>query len=217
VADIGLRGMKINVGGETKDAVAIYVGGKSGPEARAGQQIMDMVPCDEVLSDVLATVIRHLDLFKQVERDPEAKERVLMVPAGEGGGGGEWDPSLEAGPSFSGHAASTAASSLSSASLDRLAEGCGLPVRVAGRSLVLFRTGDGLVAVDAECPHEGASLAEGSLDDGCVVCPWHQYRFELSSGRCLTDPALSLKTYPATVENGEVRIELDRVPATLAC
>ncbi len=80
VADIGLRGTKININGESKDAVAIYVGGRSGPDARAATQIMDLVPCDEVLPDVLATVVRHLDLFKQVERDPEAKGRVLMVP-----------------------------------------------------------------------------------------------------------------------------------------
>ncbi len=80
VADIGLRGTKVNVNGESKDAVAIYVGGRSGPQSRAATQIMDLVPCDEVLPDVLATVIRHLDLFKKVQRDPEAKSRVLMVP-----------------------------------------------------------------------------------------------------------------------------------------
>jgi ferredoxin-nitrite reductase len=80
VADIGLRGTKVNVNGESKDAVAIYVGGRSGPNSRAAQQIMDLVPCDDVLPDVLATVIRHLDLFKKVERDPDAKARVLMVP-----------------------------------------------------------------------------------------------------------------------------------------
>ncbi len=83
VADIGFRGTKVNINGESKDAVAIYVGGRSGPNARAARQIMDLVPCDEVLPDVLATVVRHLDLFKEVERDPEAKSRVLMVPAEE--------------------------------------------------------------------------------------------------------------------------------------
>ena len=80
VADIGLRGTKVNINGESKEAVAIYVGGRSGPQARAARQIMDLVPCDDVLPDVLATVIRHLDLFKQVERDPDAKARVLMFP-----------------------------------------------------------------------------------------------------------------------------------------
>ena len=35
-ADIGLRGMKVNVEGRSLDAVAIYVGGRTGPQARAG-------------------------------------------------------------------------------------------------------------------------------------------------------------------------------------
>ncbi len=79
-ADIGLRGMKVNIGGRSVDAVAIYVGGRTGREPRAGKLIMEMVPCDEALPDVLATILKHLELFKQVERDPAAKDRVLMVP-----------------------------------------------------------------------------------------------------------------------------------------
>ena len=80
-ADIGLRGMKVNVGGQSVDAVAIYVGGRTGPNAKAAQPIMEMVPCDEALPDVLATVIKHLELFKKVEPQPGIKDRVLMVPA----------------------------------------------------------------------------------------------------------------------------------------
>ena len=79
-ADIGLRGMKVSLGGRSVDAVAIYVGGRTGPSARAGTLIMEMVPCDEALPDVVVTILKHLELFKQVERDPLARERVLMIP-----------------------------------------------------------------------------------------------------------------------------------------
>src|SRR6266581_976245 len=82
-ADIGLRGMKMNVEGRSADAVAIYVGGRTGPKARAGTQIMDMVPCDEALPDVLANVVKHLELFKQVQARPTVRDRILMVPATE--------------------------------------------------------------------------------------------------------------------------------------
>jgi hypothetical protein len=45
---------------------------------------------------------------------------------------------------------------------------------VAGRELVAWRAPDGpRVAPDA-CPHMGASLCEGRVDDGGrIVCPWH--------------------------------------------
>ena len=79
-ADIGLRGMKVNIGGTPTDAVAIYVGGRTGREPRPGTLIMEMVPCDEVLPDVVVTILKHLELFKQVEREPAAKDRILMVP-----------------------------------------------------------------------------------------------------------------------------------------
>jgi ferredoxin-nitrite reductase len=80
-ADIGLRGMKVNVEGRIVDAVAVYVGGTTGPAAKPGTLVLDMVPCDEVLPDVVARIIGNLEWFKQVERDPRARERVLMIPA----------------------------------------------------------------------------------------------------------------------------------------
>lgn len=45
--------------------------------------------------------------------------------------------------------------------------------RVAGRTLVTWRNGDQpMIAPDA-CPHMGASLSEGHVRDGRIVCPWH--------------------------------------------
>jgi hypothetical protein len=45
--------------------------------------------------------------------------------------------------------------------------------RVAGRDLVLWRSGGELVAGADACPHMGASLAEGCVRDGRLICPWH--------------------------------------------
>ncbi len=57
-ADIGLRGFKTKIDGKIVDAVAIYTGGRTGPHAVAGQEILETVPCDEALSDVVANVIQ---------------------------------------------------------------------------------------------------------------------------------------------------------------
>jgi len=40
--------------------VAIYVGGRTGPDAVRGSQILDIVPCDKALPDVVAKVIDNL-------------------------------------------------------------------------------------------------------------------------------------------------------------
>ncbi len=45
--------------------------------------------------------------------------------------------------------------------------------RVDAEDYVAWRA-DGLIRVGPDrCPHMGASLAEGFVRDGCVVCPWH--------------------------------------------
>lgn len=68
VAEIGLRGLKANISGKVVDAVAIYVGGQSGPDTRVGKQIGDVVPCDQ-LPEVLAALVKKRGLVrKPVER-----------------------------------------------------------------------------------------------------------------------------------------------------
>lgn len=57
-ADIGLRGLRTNVGGRIIEAVAIYAGGRTGPHAVPGSEILAAVPCDASLPDVVASVIR---------------------------------------------------------------------------------------------------------------------------------------------------------------
>ena len=61
-ADIGFRGFKTKIGGKIMDAVAVYVGGRTGPYAVAGREILATVPCDEAFPDVMANVIQSYRL-----------------------------------------------------------------------------------------------------------------------------------------------------------
>ena len=49
-----------------------------------------------------------------------------------------------------------------------------------------------VVAVTRRCPHQGGDLANGWVDDGHIVCPWHNLPFDPVTGRssCTTLPAL---------------------------
>src|SRR5215471_10117276 len=71
-ADIGFRGFKTKLEGKLVDAVAIYAGGRTGPHAIAGEEILETVPCDEKLPEVVAGVIESYRLEK------EAKEHAAM-------------------------------------------------------------------------------------------------------------------------------------------
>jgi ferredoxin-nitrite reductase len=58
-ADIGLLGKNVKIGDEVVDAVDIFVGGRSGPNAKAGVKVLEDVPCKD-LPQVLERVIPYL-------------------------------------------------------------------------------------------------------------------------------------------------------------
>jgi nitrite reductase/ring-hydroxylating ferredoxin subunit len=44
-------------------------------------------------------------------------------------------------------------------------------------------------AVGRRCRHLRADLAGGSIDaDGCLVCPWHHAKYDVSTGRMVRGP-----------------------------
>ncbi|HEY2303101.1 MAG TPA: Rieske 2Fe-2S domain-containing protein [Acidimicrobiales bacterium] len=97
----------------------------------------------------------------------------------------------------------------------------GWPVRAAGRNLAVFRTADGVFAVDNVCNHVGFPIDDGAVSDGCVTCPWHGWVYELASGsqvlHSLTEDGLplwqrpGLRTYPVRIVGGAVIVEVDAV------
>jgi nitrite reductase (NADH) small subunit len=90
-----------------------------------------------------------------------------------------------------------------------LKPGVGYPALVHGRQLALFLHGDGRIfAVDAQCPHAGGPLDEGPMHNCEVTCPLHDYKFDLITGQCSTDPSLAISTYPVFVEDNQVWVEV---------
>ncbi|CAM3658851.1 Rieske (2Fe-2S) protein [Nocardioides zeicaulis] len=61
-------------------------------------------------------------------------------------------------------------------------------VRRVGSWAVGNRDGE-LFAVSRRCRHQLADLSEGTIDaDGCLVCPWHQARYDVTNGEMVTGP-----------------------------
>jgi nitrite reductase (NADH) small subunit/3-phenylpropionate/trans-cinnamate dioxygenase ferredoxin subunit len=89
-----------------------------------------------------------------------------------------------------------------------LVEGEGKTVIVQGRLLALFRVGDTCHAIDDTCPHMGASLSGGYVEDGVVTCPWHAWRFRLADGVWADNPRIKIGCYPVRVEGDEVQVQV---------
>jgi len=86
-------------------------------------------------------------------------------------------------------------------------EGKAIILEAGAKQRALFNSGGKFYAIDNICPHKGASLAEGYVENCQVTCAWHAWSFELDSGKCLTLPGVKLKTYPVKIEKGDVFVQ----------
>ena len=62
--------------------------------------------------------------------------------------------------------------------------------RAGINDLVLVRDGDTVYAMHAVCAHAGGPLPQGSVRDGCLVCPWHGARYRLTDGHVMGGPSV---------------------------
>jgi nitrite reductase/ring-hydroxylating ferredoxin subunit len=55
---------------------------------------------------------------------------------------------------------------------------------LGNKVLAILRNGEDFFAFDAQCPHRGASLLQANINGlGEIICPLHQYRFDLKTGQ----------------------------------
>ena len=98
-------------------------------------------------------------------------------------------------------------------------------VRMLGEDLVLFRAPEGPLALVSErCPHRGASLACGMIEQGGIRCCYHGWKFDLT-GRCVETPAerpdsklkerVKIDSYPVQELGGLIWAYLGAQPAPL--
>lgn len=121
----------------------------------------------------------------------------------------------------------------------------GMPREVRMRSLrvTLIRMGETAYALNGLCSHArlplggiaGSPVKAHKVQDDCVMCPFHGARFEVQTGKVVTQPfssqfnhdhpflgrvqsklmfwnktAEDLQTYPVKIENGEIMVGLPR-------
>jgi nitrite reductase/ring-hydroxylating ferredoxin subunit/uncharacterized membrane protein len=72
---------------------------------------------------------------------------------------------------------------------DDLEDGVPTMVHAGGLPVLLVRIDGAIRALADRCTHRGAPLHEGSIVDGCIVCPWHSSAFSLHDGSVRAAPA----------------------------
>ena len=85
-------------------------------------------------------------------------------------------------------------------------EGRGATVELLdGTELALYNIGGEFFAIENFCPHKGAPLADGQLCGHVVECGWHGWRFDVRTGRCVSN-AGQVEAYEVVIEDGWIKI-----------
>ena len=90
------------------------------------------------------------------------------------------------------------------AAVGELGEGQARTVETNGKSIAVFNVAGRYYAIDNLCPHRGGPLGEGDVDGQIVVCPWHGWRWDVTTGANANNPAVRVSCYPVTVEQGTI-------------
>jgi nitrite reductase (NADH) small subunit len=87
-------------------------------------------------------------------------------------------------------------------------DGAGLVVEAGGRTVAVFRVAGRYYAIDNTCPHRGGPLGEGDLEGRTVTCPWHAWRWDVTTGANVNNPAVRVACYPVTIDGDDLVIDL---------
>ena len=78
---------------------------------------------------------------------------------------------------------------------------------MTSRSVCFTIRADGTHITIAACI-AAVPVATGSVNDDTLVCPWHGFEFDVTTGECLADPSARLDRYPVEVRDGQVYLEV---------
>lgn len=96
-------------------------------------------------------------------------------------------------------------------------EGSAIRVQHAGLAALVTVVNGVPKAIDDVCPHNRASLAGGVISEGAVTCPWHWWRFDLTSGACLNNDGVTQRTFSTEItDDGWVEVEIPEGQAPLS-
>jgi nitrite reductase/ring-hydroxylating ferredoxin subunit len=74
----------------------------------------------------------------------------------------------------------------------------------SGKMLCVANVGGRLYAMDDMCPHQGASLGQGTVERGLVVCPWHGWQIDPRTGVAKQDAECRVQRYAVEVHGEDV-------------
>jgi nitrite reductase (NADH) small subunit len=87
------------------------------------------------------------------------------------------------------------------ARISEIPPGRGIKVKIGKNTIAVFNYRGQFYAIQNNCPHQNADLANGYIRDGKIYCPMHNWAFDISSGAFDFNKEMHLKTYPLQIKD----------------
>jgi nitrite reductase/ring-hydroxylating ferredoxin subunit len=115
------------------------------------------------------------------------------------------------------------------ADADEVGPGERIVTELKGREIAVFNLDGEFHAYLNWCRHQGGPICEGNLtgtveatydrdsgetslawarEDEVLMCPWHGWEYDVTSGACLSKRTVELPCYPVEVQDGELVVTL---------
>jgi 3-phenylpropionate/trans-cinnamate dioxygenase ferredoxin subunit len=92
---------------------------------------------------------------------------------------------------------------------DELQEGSMKLVTVEGVPVLLVKVFGQIFAIDNRCPHMGCGFSDGALDGYVIICPCHDWRFDLRTGEYEEQKEMKLTKVEWKIEAGKIWVKLE--------
>ena len=79
---------------------------------------------------------------------------------------------------------------------------------VGGTPVAIYNVGGTFYATSNTCLHRGGPLGQGMLDGAAVMCPWHAWSWDVTTGDNVANAELKIPTYEVKVEDGHVLVKV---------
>jgi nitrite reductase/ring-hydroxylating ferredoxin subunit len=77
---------------------------------------------------------------------------------------------------------------------------------VGDYEVALFNVAGSFYAIENSCPHQGGPLAEGWFEGKTVVCPWHAWCFDVTTGNMTLGEFATVPAFEVQVEGSTIAI-----------
>jgi nitrite reductase/ring-hydroxylating ferredoxin subunit len=80
--------------------------------------------------------------------------------------------------------------------------------QVGGQAVAIANVAGKFCAINSVCAHEGGPLGEGELEGTVVTCPWHMWRYDVTTGKLVDNPAVCVDSYPVEVRGDDLFVDV---------